>query len=51
MTEVSPREHTVFKLGRESVARRAVENSSRFTKVDGDFSVENTENWCYVVGE
>ena len=30
---------------------RAVESSSRFTKDDGDFSVENGGNWCYVVGE
>ena len=33
------------------MASRAVENSSRFTKDDGDFSVKNTGNWCYVVGE
>ena len=29
--------------------RRAVESSSRYTKVDGDFSAENSGNGCYVV--
>ena len=33
------------------MARRTVENSSRFTKFNGDCSVENSGNWCYVVGE
>ena len=33
------------------MARRPVESSSHFTKVDGDSSVENGGNWCYVVGE
>ena len=33
------------------MARRAVENSSRFTKFDDDFSVENSGNWCCVVDE
>ena len=33
------------------MAKRAVEDSLRFTKVDVDFSVDNSGNWCYVVGE
>ena len=31
------------------MASRADENPLRLTKVDGDFSVENSGNWRYVV--
>ena len=42
---------TLFQNLEWIVWRRAVESSSCFTKVDGNFSAENSGNWCYVVGE